>query len=126
MTRPLLRLATICIVAAAPMVVADDFLDRVDELLTFSLAGGKVKARLSGALDLEAYSFSQPPPGLIFTDRYSYFNPRLSIFLDVQLGPHVYLFAQGRWDKGFDPGAAESRAALDDCLLYTSPSPRDS
>ncbi|MEI7822613.1 MAG: hypothetical protein WCK55_16995 [Verrucomicrobiota bacterium] len=121
MTRPLLRLATICIVAAAPMVVADDFLDRVDELLTFSLAGGKVKARLSGALDLEAYSFSQPPPGLIFTDRYSYFNPRLSIFLDVQLGPHVYLFAQGRWDKGFDPGAAESRAALDEYAIRFTP-----
>jgi len=121
MKHPLLILATICMTAAPATAGTDDFLDRVDDLLTFSLAGGDVKLRLSGTVDLEAYSFSQPPPGLIYTDRYSYFNPRLTVFLDAQIGPHVYVFAQGRWDKGFDPGTVESRVALDEYAVRYTP-----
>ena len=46
---------------------------------------------------------TQPPPGLIDAAGDSLFNPRLSLFLDVQAGPHVYFFAQARLDRGFDP-----------------------
>ncbi|MDQ3314101.1 MAG: hypothetical protein M3505_05655 [Verrucomicrobiota bacterium] len=31
------------------------------------------------------------------------FNPRLTLFLDVQLGPAVYFFGQARFDRHFDP-----------------------
>ena len=122
MKHPLLTFATICVTAASTTAAdMDDFLDRMDDRLTVSLLGGRVRARLSGTVDLEAYSFSQPPPGLIYTDRYSYFNPRLTLFVDAQIGPHVYLFAQGRWDKGFDPGTVESRVALDEYALRYTP-----
>ena len=37
-----------------------------------------------------------------------------SRFLDAQIGPKLYLFAQARWDKGFDPGTVESRLEADE------------
>ena len=41
---------------------AQDFLDRVDETLTFTTLNGDVRTRVSGTLDLEAYHFSGPDP----------------------------------------------------------------
>ena len=41
-----------------------EFLDRLDEQLTASSESGAVRARLSGTLEVEAYSFQQPAPGL--------------------------------------------------------------
>ena len=96
---------------------ADDFLDRVDDALTGSLLHDDVRARLSGALDLEGYHFSLPAPGLILTDRCDLFNPRLSLFLDAQLGPDVYGFAVARADHGFDPSDARAQLRLDEYAL---------
>jgi hypothetical protein len=122
MKKHALRIIALCLAATAPCVAAvDDFLDRFDDFLTVNLLSGGVKARLSGTVDLEAYSFSQPPPGLIYTDRYSFFNPRLTLFLDAQIGPKLYLFAQARWDKGFDPGTVESRLEADEYALRYTP-----
>ena len=122
MKKHALRLAAFGLAASAPCLAAvDDFLDRVDQALTLSLAGGNVKARLSGLIDLEAYSLSQPAPGLLFTERYSLFNPRLSVFLDLQLGPHVYAFVQARADQGFDPGYNSYRVAADEYAIRYTP-----
>ena len=114
--------AAFSLLAASAASLADDWFERVDDFLTVSALHGKARARLSGTLDLEAYSMRQPASGLIFTDRRSFFYPRLTLFLDAQLGPNVYVFAQGRADRGFDPGYEKSRAALDEYAIRFTPS----
>jgi hypothetical protein len=96
---------------------ADDFLDRVDDALTGSWLHDEVRARLSGALDLEGYHFSPPTPGLILTDRRDLFNPRLSLCLDTQIGPRVYVFVVARADHGFDPSDGGPQVRLDEYAL---------
>src|SRR5580704_19548122 len=92
---------------------ADDFLDQVDDALTISAFQDSLRARLSGTFDLEGYYLQQPPPGLLFTDRDFLLNPRLSLFLDAQFGPHIYAFAQSRADRGFDPSEDNIQVRLD-------------
>ena len=72
-------------------------------------------------LDLEYYRFPQRPPGLIFAGGHDLFNPRLSLFLDGQLGPQLYLFAQARADRGFDPDDNGPRTRLDEVALRFTP-----
>src|SRR4030095_1498291 len=81
----------------------DDALDRLDSTLTVSGFHDNFRARLSGTVDLEFYNFPQPPPGLIASDSDNLVNPRLTLFLDAQLGSQIYFFAQARLDRGFDP-----------------------
>jgi hypothetical protein len=102
---------------------AQDFLDRVDEALTFTAVKGEVRARVSGTLDLEAYRFSGPAPGLIFTTSDGLFNPRLSLFLDAQLGPSIYVFTQTRVDRGFDPSDHGAQWRLDEYAVRFTPWP---
>jgi len=111
------------IACAVSGVSAEDFLDRVDEALTFATPSGDVRARVSGTLDLEAYHFSGPAPGLILTSSDSLFNPRLSLFVDAQLGPTVYLFTQTRLDRGFDPSDHGAQLRLDEYALRLTPWP---
>lgn len=106
---------------AAPLARADDPLDRLDEMLTFNLLGGDVRVRLSGTLDLEGYHVQQPPPGLIYTDQHWLVNPRLTTYLDAQIGPYVYAFAQARVDRGFDPTDGGSETRLDEYAVRVSP-----
>ena len=117
-----LGFAAICFAAsAAHAATSDAYLDRLDDFLTVNLLQGNVRARLSGTIDLEAYSLPQPAPGLIYTERYSLFNPRLTLFFDAQIGPHIYAFAQARADQGFDPGYLPARAALDEYAIRYTP-----
>ncbi|MSU63324.1 MAG: hypothetical protein EXS31_13165 [Pedosphaera sp.] len=111
-----------CVVAlSAGRLEAEGFLDRVDEALTFSAFADQVRARLSGLLDLEGYYFQQPAPGLIYTSSDSLLNPRLTLFLDAQLGSHVYLFAQSRLDRGFDLSDGGAQVRLDEYALRLTP-----
>jgi hypothetical protein len=100
---------------------ADDFLDRFDESLTWTASHDNVRAHVSGSLDLEAYTFQHPAPGLIHSDSDSLFNPRLSLFLDAQLGPQVYAFIQSRLDRGFDPGQGGMQWRIDEYALRFTP-----
>src|SRR6185436_4653817 len=59
--------------------------------------------------------------GLIFTDKEYLVNPRLTLFLDAQLGPNVYAFAQARLDRGFDPSESDAEIRLDEYALRISP-----
>ena len=98
------KILSVCFLASVLNAFAvEDFLDRLDQALTISLFDDQVRARVSGLLDLEYYHFPQPPPGLIVASGHDLFNPRLSLFLDAQIGPHVYFFLQSRLDTGFDP-----------------------
>lgn len=111
-----------CLVALTPVrLSAEDFLDRVDEALTFTACHDQIRTRVSGLMDVEGYSFTQPAPGLIYTDDHSLFNSRLSLFLDLQLGPHVYGFVQGRVDRGFDPKDGGMEARADEYVLRVTP-----
>lgn len=99
----------------------EDFFDRIDEALTVSAFDHQARARLSGTLDLEGYRLTQPSPALLYTRARGLFNPRLSLFLDTQLGSSWYVFAQARVDRGFDPSDAALRLRLDEIALRFTP-----
>lgn len=101
---------------------AEDFIDRLDEALTVSSADAVFRARLSGTLDLEGYTMPYPAPGLIYTEGHTLFNPRLTTFLDAQLGSQLYAFAQARVDRGFDPSDRGLQARLDEYAFRFTPS----
>ena len=113
--------AALTFFALANFCAAEDFLDRLDEKLTISTFHDQVRARLSGMVDLEFYHFDSPAPGLIFSPDHSLFNPRLTLFLDAQFGPHVYFFAQARVDRGFDPAKHDAEIRLDEYALRLTP-----
>lgn len=106
---------------AARVAMAEDPLDRVSEALTFSALDQKLRSRISGSADLEGYAFDRPAAGLIESDHSPLFNPRLTLFLDVQAGDHVYLFAQSRIDRGFDPSDHGVDARLDEYAIRVTP-----
>jgi hypothetical protein len=96
---------------------AADLVDRLDEALSVSAFDDRLRARLSGTLDVEGYAFSQPAPALLQADRSRLLDPRLTLFLDAQLGARTYFFAQARVDRGFDPGDEPFEARLDEYAL---------
>ncbi len=100
---------------------AEDFVDRVDEALTRSIWRDKVRARLSGTVDLEGYVFNQSAPGLLYSDSDDLLTPRLSLFFDVQAGAQVYAFVQTRTDTGFDAGDRALRTRLDEYAVRITP-----
>jgi hypothetical protein len=99
---------------------SQQWLDDLDNKLTLQSKNGVFRSHLTGLLDLEGYYIDQRPPGLIYEDE-SFFNPRLSLFLDTQIGPHFYAFLQARLDRGFDPGESDFEARLDEYLVRWIP-----
>ncbi len=111
-----------CLLAAAlPAAEADDLIDRLDRSLTISAFNDQVRARVSGLFDLEYYHFPQPTPGLIRADGHDLLAERLSLFLDAQFGPNVYLFVQSRLDTGFDPTDLGTQWRADEYALRVTP-----
>ncbi len=117
----LTRALFLLLLSATCAVRADDFLDQLDEKLTFTALNDQFRARLSGTLDLEFYSFDEPSPGLIDSRRENLFNPRLTVFLDAQIGPALYFFAQARADRHFDPTDKGAQVRLDEYALRFTP-----
>lgn len=76
-------LGVFCLAARGADFV-DDWLNHVDDALTLSIFHQNIRARISGLADLEGYYFDRPAPGLIETDRNRLFNPRLTLYVDVQ------------------------------------------
>jgi hypothetical protein len=109
------------VASASAEVRGQDFLDRLDESLTFSGFDNHVRLRLSGTLDLEAYAFDGAAPGLIRTTSNALFNPRLTMFVDAQVGAPVYIFTQTRIDRGFDPGDEGANIRLDEYAVRVTP-----
>jgi hypothetical protein len=58
---------------------------------------------------------------LLYTNAANLFNPRLSLFLDAQVGQYVYIFVQSRADRGFDPGDGYRQFRIDEYALRLSP-----
>jgi len=118
----LLRALTFCLLACtARGFEIDDVFDRLDNALTIAAFGGDLRARLSGTIDIEFYNFQQPAPGLIDSEIDNLFNPRLTLFLDAQLGSQIYFFAQMRVDRGFDPSDHGAQVRLDEYALRITP-----
>jgi hypothetical protein len=111
----------VLVALTATRLAAEDFLDQIDDALTINAFDGNVRARLSGLFDLEVYRFDLPPPGLIDADHRFLVNPRLSLFLDAQIGSRVYFFLQSRADRDFDPHDQELRVRLDEYALRVNP-----
>jgi hypothetical protein len=65
-----------------------DLLDQVNDVLSIRDSKYEFQLQLSGLVDLESYFIDQRAPALIEADRGFLFNPRLSIFLDVQWTKH--------------------------------------
>ena len=111
-----------CLIVFATVVRGDDdFLDRVDDALSFAGWNDQLRVRLSGALDLEYYQVPSPAPGLIFTETHRLFNPRLSLFLDGQMGPEFYVFVQSRADRAFDPSSEGAQLRLEEYAVRFTP-----
>ena len=115
------RLLFVWLALAATNLHAQQFLDSVGDALSFQAFDNNLRARISGTLDLEYYRYEEPAPALIDAAGDSLFNPRLSLFLDVQAGPHVYFFAQARLDRGFDPTDEGAEARMDEYALRVTP-----
>jgi hypothetical protein len=107
--------------AASAAFCEDDILDQVDQHLSFGGWDDLVRVRISGNLDLEGYYLTQPEQGLIFEEGNAFLNPRLSLFVDAQVGPAIYAFVQARADNGFDPGESGSHVRLDEYVLRYTP-----
>jgi hypothetical protein len=107
--------------AGAVHALRADLLDDADQVLSFSADDGRLRLKLSGTLDLEYYNVDQPPPGLIFTSQHHLFNPRLTLYLDAQLGSQIYSFVQARVDRGFDPSDDGAQVRLDEYAVRVIP-----
>jgi hypothetical protein len=99
----------------------DDYFDRLDSALTIAAFQNNLRARLSGTIDVEAYHFQQPAPGLIDSKIDNLFNPRLTLFLDAQFGAHIYFFAESRLDRQFDPSNHGAQVRLDEYAVRLTP-----
>lgn len=112
----------VAILAISPVAAqGDDLMDMLDGKLTFSGFDDQARIRISGLVDIEYYDFSGDAPGMIFTEDGRLWNPRLSLFIDGQLGPEFYIFAQARVDRGFDPSDDPIGLRLDEYALRWTP-----
>jgi hypothetical protein len=117
-----LQALSLCVFACTACAFdVDDFFDRLDTALSISAFDDNLRVRLSGTLDLELYNFEQPAPGLIDSNIDTLFNPRLTLFLDAQIGSQIYFFAQSRLDRGFDPSDHGAQVRLDEYALRVTP-----
>lgn len=117
-------LVVLMLLATAKNTYAFDFdeaIDRVDSALTLSSSDGNMRARLSGTFDLEGYYFTGTPPGLVDAKHDTLLNPRLSLFLDAQVGSQLYVFVQARADRGLDPAEGGLNVGLDEYFVRYSP-----
>lgn len=118
----LLQTLSFCLLScSAGAVDLENLFDRLDNALTFAAFNDNVHARVSGTFDLEFYHFELPPPGLINSTEHGLVNPRLTLFLDAQIGPQFYFFLQTRVDRGFDPSDEGAQIRLDEYALRFTP-----
>ena len=116
-----LRFVPLVVALTTTALRAQDILDQLDQALTVSTFDANVRARVSGTLDIEYYHFEGVPPGLIDAGGHNLFNPRLTLFLDAQIGPQFYFFAQTRVDRHFDPTDEGAQIRLDEYALRFTP-----
>lgn len=112
---------TLLALSLGRQLAAQTFIEELDQRLQVNAFDGQFRARVSGTLDLEFYRYDLPAPGLIDSLTENLFNPRLTLFLDTQIGPAVYFFAQTRVDRHFDPTSGGAQIRLDEYALRITP-----
>jgi hypothetical protein len=112
-------LCTLLIVFCGP--TRADLLDDVNRALSIRDEKHQFQLQLTGLIDFEGYFIDQRPPGLINSDDSFLFNPRIRLFVDAQLGRHLYFFTQIRLDRGFDPIDSGPQIRLDEYFLRYAP-----
>ena len=113
-----LALAWALPVHAAPLRLDND---SNGDPLSISAFDGDLRVKLSGFLDIEGYALPKNAPGLIYADESALVNPRLSVFLDGQVGSSIYFFLQARLDRGFDPSDGPAEVRLDEYAIRYTP-----
>jgi len=122
LTRGIARTAiTAVVVAATAFSVHAELLEDFQKNLSFTTLEGRVRLRLSGTLDLEAYSIDSPAPALVYTAKHFLLNPRLTTYLDVKVDSYLYAFVQARVDRGFDPSDEGAQIRLDEYAIRITP-----
>jgi hypothetical protein len=111
----------VSLVLALPGRGRADFLEKAQDALSLTTPDRRFHLQLSGLFDLETYFIDQPAPALILTDKDFLLNPRLTLFLDAQVGSKIYVFAQARVDRGFDPSDGGAQLRLDEYFVRYSP-----
>jgi hypothetical protein len=99
-----------------------DLLEKVHDSLSLNDSQNRFHFQLSGMADLEGYLIDQPPPALILSSRNFLLSPRLRLFLDGKIGPNIYVLAQTRVDRGFDPSDDGPQVRLDEYFVRFTPS----
>ena len=109
------------LVLAGGEAPAETWLDELGEALTFGSGDGRVRGRITGSLELEAFALQEPVSDLVFSDR-DFINPRLVLYLDAQVGRSLYAFGQVRIDRRFDPtDRGDLRPRLDELAVRWTP-----
>ncbi len=116
-----LRVGAVALALASCCRGGEELFDRIEEALMWSAADGQFRSRLSGILDLEAYAFQSPAPGLLPLGGGQLLNPRLTAYLDAQWGTQWYFFLQSRVDRGFDPARSGTQVRFDEYALRFTP-----
>jgi hypothetical protein len=118
---PLRNCRWLALAFALVVTARADFLERVHDSFSLNDSQDRFHFQLSGLADLETYFIDQPAPGLIFSSRNFLLMPRLRLFLDAQIGSNIYVFAQTRVDRGFDPSDDGAQIRLDEYFVRYSP-----
>jgi len=117
-----MKIILVCLCLFTVSARAQEFLNALDDRLTLATPNQTFRVDLSGLLDLELYAPETPAMGLLDTDDGLFFNPRLTLFLDLQATEHLHAHAQMRVDRGFDPGfAQDGRTSLDEYFIEWKP-----
>ena len=112
---------TLAVTLILRLTARADFLEKIHNAFSLNDPENRFHLQLSGLADLEAYSIDQPVPGLIFSEHDFLLNPRLTLFVDLEVGSNIYFFAQTRVDRGFDPSDRGAQIRLDEYFLRYSP-----
>lgn len=103
--------------ASAALSIQGELLEDVEKRLSFAAFEGRLRLKLSGTLDSEAYNVGKPAPALVFTRNNFLVNSRLTVYLDGKFDSELYWFVEARVDRGFDPGDAGVEVWLDEYAI---------
>ena len=113
-----IRTAIVVLVnASAALSIQGELLEDVEKRLSFAAFEGRLRLKISGTLDLEAYNVDKRAPALVFTRNNFLLNPRLTVYLDAKFDSYLYWFVQTRVDRGFDPSDAGVDVRLDEYAI---------